>query len=175
MASYVTKSRKNKKREGDEEEEEECQEVYHHHHHHVTPTKSRKNKKREGDETEECQEAKRNRLDEKMFHLNDSFLSSRSNLTQYRIMLSSTKKVVLEPQKICTIKTNCEMDLSSHLNLMVKPSENLFGQLSMEEGFIDYTHKGVIKLVSKNITNGQIIINSGEIIGYIIISPFMIM
>ena len=145
---------------------------------HVTPTKSRKNKKREGDEEEEeeCQEAKRNRLDEKMIHLNESFLSSsRSNLIQYRIMLSSTKKVVLEPQMICTIKTNCEMDLSSHLNLMVKPSENLFGQLSMEEGFIDYTHKGLIKLSFKNITNEQIIINSGEIIGYIIISPFMIM
>ena len=168
MATHVTKSRKNKKREVNEEE---CQDPCH-----VTPTKSRKNKKREGDEEEECQEAKRNRLDEKMIHLNESFLSSsRSNLTQYRIVLSSTKKVVLEPQKICSIKTNCEMDLSSHLNLMVKPSENLFGQLSMEEGFIDYTHKGVIKLVSKNITNGQIIINSGEIIGYIIISPFMIM
>ena len=168
-AAYVTKSHKNKKREGDEE----CQEAYHH----VTPTKSRKNKrKREGggDEEEEP-EAKRNRLDEKMFYLNDSFLSSRSNLTQYRIVLSSTKKVVLEPQKICTIKTDCEMDLSSHLNLMVKPSENLFGQLSIEEGFIDYTHKGVIKFFSKNITNEQIIINSGEIIGYIIISPFMIM
>ena len=109
------------------------------------------------------------------FILNETFLTSGSNFIEYRIKLCCSKSIVLPAQKTCVLQTNCETNLSSHLNILIKPFEHLHGMMMQNEGYIDYTYKGRIDLVYKNVTSDTIEIKSGEPIGYLIVSHFMIL
>ena len=109
-----------------------------------------------------------------MFTLNETFLKSGSCLIDQRVKLSSIKNIIIKPYEIKILFANSYLNLSTHVVVMTKPFENFEGQMQLQnEGFIDYNYKGLIEFHYKNITNENILIKSGETIGYLVILPYM--